>query len=318
MTDFTPQQTEQLHSQLREYLGETVCAALHDKTVTDIKCSDGIVWLTTHQRGNEPTQTFLPEYQRRLAINTMASLLGKTCNAETPDLEGNLYGARITAMVPPSSQEPAFFIRRFAPEVFTFGHYLEQGSLTVEQVQILIRHIENRSNILFCGGTGSGKTTLLNTCAAELVDSPEHVVSIEDTPELMLKAKNVSRLYTTKTLTLRHQIKECLRMFPQRIIVGEVRDGAALEMMDAMNTGHRGGMATIHADSAEGARSRLSLLCRQVSNYPHWELIDQTFDLICYMELVGQKRILKELREVKHDRNIATKPIRLEHNGTHP
>lgn len=311
--DFNPQQIEQLNTQLRVYLGETVFAALTDRSVTDITCSeDGVVWLTQHKKGNRPTETILPEPQRRLAINTMASLLGKTCNAETPDLSGNLFGVRIEASVPPSGG-PAFFIRRFAPVVFTFGNYLEMGTLTLEQVQTLIHHIEKRSNILFSGATGSGKTTLLDTCVAELADSPDHVVSIEDTKELKLRAKHVSRFYTSETLSLRHQVKESMRRKPDRLIIGEVRDGAALEMMKAFCTGHRGCMATVHADSAEGALFRLSLLCREVSEDPHWELIQQTFDVVCHMEMTGQGRKLVELKEVAHDKHLAAVPIRLEH-----
>ena len=311
--DFNQEQIENLHGYLRTYLGETVCAALEDPTVTEIKCSeDGAVWLMKHGEGWVNTGTGLSEDDRRLAIQEMASLLGKTINHDSPNLSGELplTGDRVSASVWPSGA-PAFFIRIHAPEVFSFRDYLAKKILRDWQVNVLIEHIFGRSNIVFAGATNSGKTTILNTCLGELRDLNEHIVLIEDTKEIQFEGRNFSRFYTSDTVSMRDQVKESMRRKPDRLIIGEVRDGAALEMLKAFQKGHRGCMATVHADSATGTLKNLLYLCREGGASDAWDLIRDAIDLVVYMEMTEQGRRVKELMEVEHDQDLDTIPIKL-------
>lgn len=311
--DFNRQQIAQLHEQLRAYLGETICQALLDSTVTEIKCSeDGIVWLMKHQIGWVSTGDFLSEQQRVQAINVMASLLRKSCNEQSPDLSGELplTGDRVSASVPPSGL-PAFFIRRHAPEVFTIRDYLDKKILEPWQADVLALHIHKRSNIVFSGAVNSGKTTLLNTCLAQLKESSEHIVIIEDTREIKFEGRNFSRFNTTEKLSMQHQIKESMRRKPDRLIIGETRDKAGLDLLKAWSTGTRGGMTTIHSNNAAGAFDRFAQFCEEAGVPPQWRLMQSTIDVVCHMEMVGNERKLIELMEVEHNENIATIPIRL-------
>ncbi len=311
--DFNTKQIDGLHNQLRDYLGATICSALVDPTVTEIKCSeDGKIWVTLHQKGWVDTQGFLPEHQRIHAINTMASLLGKTCNADSPDLSGELplTGDRVSASVPPSGL-PAFFIRRHAPQVFEFHDYIDKGIIRIWQIDVLLRHIRQRSNIVFSGATNSGKTTLLNTCLGVLKDSHEHIVIIEDTKEIRFEGRNFSRFNVTEKLSMRHQIKESMRRKPDRLIIGETRDEAGIELLRAAGTGHSI-MTTVHADSAAGVLDRFAEFAEEAGRrIPPWRLIRRSIDLICHMEMVGTERRLTQLMEVQKDDIANEIPIRL-------
>ena len=318
--DFNQEQIDNLHGYLRTYLGEAVCAALEDPTVTEIKCSeDGAVWLMKHKDGWVNTGSGLSEDDRRLAIQEMATLLGKTINQDSPNLSGELplTGDRVSASVWPSGA-PAFFIRRHAPEVFSFDDYFRKGIMQEWQIRALIEHIDKRSNVIFAGATNSGKTTLLNTYLGKLKEEPEHIVMIEDTKEIRFEGRNFSRFYTSDTVTMRDQVKESMRRKPDRLVIGEVRDRAALEMLEAFQKGHRGCMATVHADSATGALKNLLYLCRQGGAIDAWDLIRDAVDVVVYMEMTENGRRVKEIMEVEHEQAVDTIPIRLKQIGSNP
>jgi len=313
---FNLQQIEELYVELRKHLGPVVCAALEDETVTDIKCSDGQVWVTYHRRGNVNTGAVLSEDDRRLALNVMASLLSKKINAESPSLSGELplTGDRVQGFVPPISA-PAFYIRRHAPEIFTFHDYVEKGILLPWQVKVIREHIQARSNIVFSGATGSGKTTLLNTALDEIRSSKEHVVIIEDTKEIKCKCPNVSFLLTNEDKPLQRVIADAMRVKPERLIIGETRDKAGLDLLRAWQTGHSGGFTTVHASSAAGVFQRFAQFCQEAGVPPQWLLIQSTIVLIVHMEMTPAGRRCTAVEEVRRDGLAEHIPIALTRLG---
>ena len=158
-----------------------------------------------------------------------------------------------------------FAIRKKASAVFTLDQYVEHGILSCAHAEVLRECVHAHKNILVIGGTGSGKTTLVNALVFEMVaqNAAERFVTIEDTAELQCSAPNKVQYYTSATTSLTDLVKGTLRMRPDRILVGEVRDGAALDLLDVWNTGHEGGVATLHANNARAGLTRLrSLITR--------------------------------------------------------
>ena len=294
-------QVAELKQQLRKFIGEAVCAALVDPTVTDIKVGeDGVVWLQKHGLGEVSTGKFLPEERRRLALNVIATLLGKRINAGCSRLSGELplTGDRVQGFVPPTAA-PSFYIRRHAPDVFTFDDYLAKGILELWQVDVIRAHMRRRSNIIISGSTGSGKTTILNTAIQELSDANEHVVVIEDTREIKVMAPNVSRLQTSETTTLQQLIVDAMRVAPKRLVIGETRDKAGLELLKAWDTGHRGGLTTVHATNAGRVFDRFAQFCYEAGVPPQWELMRSTINLIVHMEMTPRGRRAVEIIELR-------------------
>ena len=161
--------------------------------------------------------------------------------------------------------------------------------------------IEARLNIVISGGTGSGKTTLANAVIAEMVrSSPEHrLVILEDTAEIQCAAENAVSLHTTDTVDMARLLKSTMRLRPDRIIVGEVRDGAALTLLKAWNTGHPGGITTIHANNALSALRRLEQLTAEASQQPMHEVIGEAVDLVVSIERAPQGRRVREVIHVE-------------------
>jgi pilus assembly protein CpaF len=180
------------------------------------------------------------------------------CDARLPD------GSRVNAIVPPLAIDgPALTIRKFKKDKLTLEQLVRYGSISPEGAEILKIIGRCRVNTLISGGTGSGKTTLLN-CLTQYIDDDERIVTCEDAAELQLQQPHVVRLETRPPnlegegqVTMRELVRNCLRMRPERIIVGEVRGQEAFDLLQAMNTGHEGSMATIHANNPREAISRL-------------------------------------------------------------
>ena len=194
--------------------------------------------------------------------------LGRRVDADSPTVDARLPdGSRVNAVIMPVAIDgPSITIRKFRKEKLTVDQLISFGSLTVTMAEFLRACVVCRLNILISGGTGSGKTTLLNVLSTNIPHS-ERIVTIEDAAELQLQQDHVVRL-ETKTpnvegrgaVTIRDLVRNSLRMRPDRIVVGEVRGGEALDMLQAMNTGHDGSLTTIHANSPRDALSRLETL----------------------------------------------------------
>jgi pilus assembly protein CpaF len=204
----------------------------------------------------------------RKIIDRIVSLVGRRIDESQPLCDARLLdGSRVNAVTPPLAIDgPSLSIRKFSKDPLEVADLIGFDSLTPEMALLMKGIVQTQLNVLISGGTGSGKTTLLN-CLSRNVPEDERIVTIEDAAELQLKQEHVVRLETRPAniegrgeITMRDLVKNCLRMRPDRIIVGEVRSAEALDMLQAMNTGHDGSLTTIHANSARDALMRLETM----------------------------------------------------------
>lgn len=213
-----------------------------------------------------PTQ-FRNDAHLLAVIDRIVSRVGRRVDESSPMVDARLPdGSRVNAIIPPLALDgPVLSIRRFGAGL-NIRQLIELGTFTSEMVQLLAGCVQARLNMLISGGTGSGKTTLLNALSS-FIPSTQRLISIEDAAELRLQQEHVVRLETRPPnaegrgeVVARDLVKNALRMRPDRIIVGEVRAGEALDMLQAMNTGHEGSLSTIHANSPRDAMARLETM----------------------------------------------------------
>ncbi|MEO0024715.1 MAG: hypothetical protein RL196_1156 [Actinomycetota bacterium] len=211
---------------------------------------------------------FTSEDHLRKTIDRIVGRVGRRIDESSPLVDARLLdGSRVNAVVPPIALDGAnITIRKFFKEPFTARDMLITGTATREALEMLEACVRGRLNIVISGGTGSGKTTTLNVLSS-FIPEDERIVTIEDSAELQLKKPHVIRLETrpaniegSGTISIRDLVRNSLRMRPDRIVVGEVRDGAALDMLQAMNTGHDGSLTTVHANNPLDAISRLETM----------------------------------------------------------
>jgi pilus assembly protein CpaF len=205
-------------------------------------------------------------------IDRIVSRVGRRVDESSPMVDARLPdGSRVNAIIPPLALDgPILSIRRFGAEM-TMAALVENGTLTQDMVEFLAACVQARLNVMISGGTGSGKTTLLNAMSA-YIPATERVVTIEDAAELRLQQEHVCRLETRPPnaegrgqVIARDLVRNALRMRPDRIIVGEVRGAEALDMLQAMNTGHEGSLTTIHANSPRDALARVETMIQFAS-----------------------------------------------------
>ena len=213
--------------------------------------------------------SFTSNLHLRNVIERIVTPLGRRIDEKTPYVDARLAdGSRVNAVIEPLAIDgPALTIRKFAKDPITVDHYLNWGTLNKPIIDFLKICVEQGLNVVISGGTGSGKTTLLNTLS-RFIPGDERIITIEDAAELQLNQEHLVRLETrpanmegTGAISIRDLIVNSLRMRPDRIVVGECRDGAALDMLQAMNTGHDGSMTTTHANSPRECIGRLETLC---------------------------------------------------------
>jgi pilus assembly protein CpaF len=201
-------------------------------------------------------------------IERIVSPLGRRVDAESPMVDARLPdGSRVNAVIPPVAIDgPLLTIRKFSKSKYTIDQLIEFDTLTRTMADFLRACVKGRLNIIISGGTGSGKTTLLNVLSS-FIPETERVVTVEDSAELRLHQKHVVRMEARPAdidghgqVSIRDMVRNCLRMRPDRIIVGECRGGEALDMLQAMNTGHDGSLTTLHANTARDALSRLETM----------------------------------------------------------
>lgn len=203
------------------------------------------------------------------AINNIAQRVQRTINTENPRLDARLPdGSRIAAIIPPCSEHPVLSIRKFTQTKITFKEYIQLGAITPDAAQFLDICMYLGKNILVSGGTGSGKTTLLSLLCSR-IPKGQRIIVIEDSRELQINYEHVVRLETKMAdaqgkgeVAIKDLLKSSLRLRPDRIIVGEVRSAEAIELLNAMNTGHKGCMGTVHANSPQDAIVRMEALAQ--------------------------------------------------------
>jgi type IV secretion system protein VirB11 len=209
-------------------------------------------------------------------------------------------GSRLQGFVPPVTLAPAFTIRKPPAVIYLLDDYVTAGVFSVPQRVEFRRAVLEHRNILIAGGTNTGKTTLANALLKEVTDlcPTERIVILEDTVELQCVAADHLALRTTPSVTLAQLVKSALRTSPSRIVVGEVRGSEALDLLDAWATGHPGGVATVHASSAEGALLRLDRLAQRANVPPQRHLVAEAIHLIAVLEGSHARRRVTDLVRV--------------------
>lgn len=288
---------------LQEALGDQICVALDDASVVEIMLNpDGRLFIERLGHGIAAVGE-MSSAAAEIVIGSVAHALQSQADDEQPIISGELPigGHRFEGLLPPIVSRPTFTIRRRASRLIPLDDYVSSKVMTARQADVIRNAIQSRLNIVISGGTGSGKTTLANAVISEIVEAaPEdRIVILEDTAEIRCVAENAVALHTSDTIDMARLLKSTMRLRPDRIIVGEVRDGAALTLLKAWNTGHPGGVTTIHSNSAMSALRRLEQLTAEVSQQPMREVIGEAVDLIVSIERTGRGRRVRDVIHVE-------------------
>jgi pilus assembly protein CpaF len=242
---------------------------LADPTISDILVnSHDTIYIERHGKIEATNVTFKDDEHLMRVIERIVSSVGRRIDESSPMVDARLQdGSRVNAIIPPLSIDgPVLSIRRFGSEPLRMKALIENKALTKDIAEMLEMCVNARLNVLISGGTGAGKTTLLNALSAYIPEN-ERIVTIEDSAELQLQQPHVVRLETRPAniegkgeVTQRDLVRNTLRMRPDRIVIGEVRGGEAIDMLQAMNTGHDGSLTTIHANTPRDALARLETM----------------------------------------------------------
>ena len=291
---------------MERYLGPDVLAAMADDDVTEVyvNAGDGRLRADTHSRGKVALEATVRGDQVEQFLGAVAAFRGDTLGASTPTVQAELPaetfgGARLQGFVAPLVPRACFVIRKPARRVFDLDSYVP-GVMTLAQKDAIEDAVRDHQNILVCGGTGSGKTTLCNAILLEMSEQfpRERVVVLEDTGELQCRADDHLQLRTSEDVTLSDLVRSTLRCTPDRIVVGEVRDGAALHLLDAWATGHPGGCATVHATDARGALRRINRLAMRAGVPSQHELVAEAVGVVVVIQGGNRGRRVEELVRV--------------------
>jgi|SRR5579872_225082 len=286
---------------------------LADDSVTEIMVNGPYdVWVERNGRLHRTPVKFDDESHLRRIINKIVAQVGRRIDESSPMVDARLPdGSRVNATLPPLSLSgPLLTIRKFGRDRLAMDALVANRSLTAETADLMQRCVQARLNILISGGTGAGKTTLLNALSASIPDS-ERIITIEDAAELQLAQRHVLRLEARPRnlegegeVTIRDLVRNSLRMRPDRIVVGEVRGGEALDMLQALNTGHDGSLSTVHANSPRDALARVETMVLMAGYDLPLKAIRQqvasAIDLIVQIERLsdGTRRVV-EIAEVQ-------------------
>ncbi|HEY0622739.1 P-type conjugative transfer ATPase TrbB [Sphingomonas sp.] len=292
---------------LRTAMGPDIAAALSDPLVLEIMVNpDGSLRLDRLGEGRVDTGIFIAAAQAERIIRLVASHARAEVHAGQPVLSAELpphregyAGERFEGVLPPVSSGPCFSIRKPAQRLYTLDDYVADGFMDAATADALRAAVTQRFNILVAGGTSSGKTTLANALLAEMGWVDARVILIEDTRELQSPAPDTVALRTRPGLvSMADLVRSTLRLRPDRIIVGEVRGPEALDMLKAWNTGHPGGIATVHANSAEAALYRIEQLVQEAVVTVPRRLIAEAIDLVVFIAGRGAHRRVDTIARV--------------------
>lgn len=284
---------------LRSAMGPAIIAALDDPDVVEVMLNpDGKLWIDRLGSGREPTGAILSPEDAARIIKVVANHVGLEVNREHPILSAELpeTGERFEGVLPPIAVAPIFAIRKRAAGVIPLARYVANGILTEVQAEFLRSSVLDRRNIIIAGGTSTGKTTLANALLQEIAATGDRVLVLEDTIELQCAADDHVALRTkANTVSTADLVRSTLRLRPDRIVVGEVRGAEALDLLKAWGTGHPGGIATLHAGSAQGALTRLEQLIQEVVVTVPRALIAEAVDIIVFIAGRGSKRRVEDI-----------------------
>ncbi|MDE2184211.1 MAG: P-type conjugative transfer ATPase TrbB [Alphaproteobacteria bacterium] len=299
---------ERRRTMLRTAMGPQIAEALADPLVIEIMVNpDGVLRLDRLGEGRSETPSHLAPSEVERIIRLVASNVrleahggNPIVSAELPPREDGVAGERFEGLLPPVSMAPCFSIRKPAKRIYMLDDYVADRIMLAVQADALRLAVAERKNILVAGGTSSGKTTLANALLAEIAKLDERVILIEDTRELQCAARDCVALRTKAgVVSLADLVRSTLRLRPDRIIVGEVRGPEALDMLKAWNTGHPGGITTVHANSAQSALYRLEQLVQEVVVSVPRRLIAEAIDLVVFISGRGVSRRIETIAEIR-------------------
>ena len=295
---------ERRRTMLHTALGPAIGAALADPLVIEVMVNpDGVLRLDRLGEGRIETGERLEAAQVERIVRLVASHVRAEVHAGSPIVSAELpphgdgiAGERFEGLLPPVSPGPCFAIRKPASRIYTLSDYVRDGVTSASTAQTLALAAVERRNILVAGGTSSGKTTLANALLAEIARLDDRIVLIEDTRELQCAAPDTVALRTRPgVVSMADLVRSTLRLRPDRIVVGEVRGPEALDMLKAWNTGHPGGIATVHANSARSALYRLEQLVQEATVTVPRRLIAEAIDIVVFISGRGVDRRIDSL-----------------------
>ncbi len=282
--------------------GPEIEAALEDPTVIEVMVNpDGRLWLDKAGGGRLDTGTLISPAEAERIIRLVAAHMRGEVHEGAPIVSAELpeTGERFEGLLPPVALAPCFAIRKPAEVIYQLADYVEAQIMAPLQAKVLSEAVVECRNIVVVGGTSSGKTTLVNALLAEVAESNDRVIILEDTRELNCAALDVVSLRTKPGVaTLGDLVRSTLRLRPDRIIIGEVRGPEALDMLKAWNTGHPGGITTIHANSDRAGLYRLEQLIQEAVTTVPRRLIADAVDILVFIEGRGAARKVRNISEV--------------------
>jgi len=302
-----PEAQDRRRSMMRTAMGKDIAAALADPMVIEVMVNpDGGLRLDRLGEGRSDTGVRLGIAEVERIIRLVASHVrvevhagNPVVSAELPPRYEGVAGERFEGILPPVAVAPCFTIRKPAARIYTLDDYIADRILSPLQADLLRQAVADRRNLLIAGGTSSGKTTLANALLAEMAGLDERVILLEDTRELQCAAPDCVALRTKPGIvSLADLVRSTLRFRPDRIIVGEVRGAEALDMLKAWNTGHPGGIATVHANSGRAALYRLEQLIQEAVVTVPRRLIAEAIDIIVFIQGRGMARRIESVSEV--------------------
>lgn len=292
---------ENLLDLLQISLGTDIMKYLEDPAINEVMANDdGKVFVDHYKDGMYYVCNISPANARNV-VTLVANHVNKEVTEKDPIVSAELPGSgfRFEGNIPPITVSSTFNIRKYSILDLSLDSYIEAGIMTERQVEIIKEAVKEHRNILVVGGTGSGKTTLCNAILNEMSKYNERIIIIQDTNELKCKVENRVFLRSTMWTTIRDLLYTTLRRTPTRIIIGEVRDGVALNLIKAWNTGHSGGLCTLHADSASLGLMQLESYISEATAARQEIAIVNTIDLVIDIQRHGPKRKVKKIIELK-------------------
>jgi type IV secretion system protein TrbB len=304
-------------NKLKQDMGNLVLSALSDEGIYEVLLNpDGVLWVDGYQGKRE--YGVMSAAAAKNLINTVASVSDEIVTTKNPSFAGELWVQineefklfRFQAFIPPVVTYPAFAIRKRAGQVIPLEDYVKDEIITPQQEKIIKESVEQRKSILVIGGTQSGKTTFCNAildCIAK-THPEDRVIIIEDTQELKCNVKDSVTMRSSPTKTMNDLIFDSMRLRPDRIIIGEVRGKEAHSLIKAWNTGHPGGVSTIHANSAQSGLLRLEQLIMEAGVMPVPEAIAEAINLLVFIKKTDKgkkgRQVTSILRLNGYDKNL--------------
>ena len=292
----------EIYNALKSSWGNEIESLFNNDDVTEIMLNTNkTLWIETFSKGAIKTNIEFTEKQVLAISHILGSYVGQEINYTSPSLAGELpiTGHRFQIDIPPIVSFPTFNFRKKATKIFTLEEYCKHEIITNEQFEYIKKIVKERKNILIVGGTGSGKTTLTNAILNEIAKYNQRIIILEDTQELQCSAENQVFYKTSKTISMKQLIQITMRKTPERIVVGEIREGySALGLLKTWNSGHEGGISTIHANTAILGLEKLEQYIEEVSVNSQKKLIASVTNVVIVISKINLKRKISRILEI--------------------